>query len=141
MDSAGNLYGTTQAGGAASCCGVVYEVPAGGGSESVLYSFRGHHDGANPYAGVVRDAKGNLYGTTKVGGGNGNDCRHFFGDGCGTVFKVTPRGKETVLYSFLHSHGANPEAPPFIGPHNTLYGTTPSGGKYKDGVLYAVKLK
>jgi len=140
MDGAGNLYGTTGAGGAESCCGVVFEVPAGGGSETVLYSFRGGHDGANPYAGVVRDVKGNLYGTTKVGGGSGTGCKRvYFGDGCGTVFKLTPTGEETVLAHFYKKHGRLPEAPLLLGKNGELYGTTIEGGKFNLGVVFKVK--
>jgi uncharacterized repeat protein (TIGR03803 family) len=140
MDGAGNLYGTTIDGGVASCCGVVFEVPAGGGSENVLYSFRGGSDGANPVAGVVRDAKGNFYGTTEVGGGSGNGCKHvLFGDGCGTVFKLTPAGKETILYHFFGRSGQLPMAPVMLGKNGALYGTTSTGGKHKDGVVFEVK--
>jgi uncharacterized repeat protein (TIGR03803 family) len=138
MDTAGNLYGTTEAGGAESCCGVVFEVPAGGGSESVLYSFRGGSDGQWPVAGVVRESKGNLYGTTEAGGGD--RCkRALFGDGCGTVFKLTPRGKETVLYSFHGKHGELPVAPLLLGKNGALYGTTPDGGADQDGVAFELK--
>lgn len=74
-DSAGNLFGTTSAGGKASCagtggCGVVYEVDLSG-QETVLYSFTGGADGANPYSGLVADPAGNLYGTTSAGGKGG----------------------------------------------------------------------
>src|SRR6516164_6791975 len=64
----------------------------------VLHSFAGYPtDGANPYAGLIRDAAGNLYGTTSAGGTNGSAC---FGLGCGTVFKLSPGGTESVLYKF-----------------------------------------
>ena len=61
-DSAGGLYGTTDDGGPAGA-GVVYKVDAAG-QETVLYSFTGGTDGGYPYAGVIRDSAGNLYGTT-----------------------------------------------------------------------------
>jgi uncharacterized repeat protein (TIGR03803 family) len=138
MDGNGNLYGTT-AFVSDNCCGVVFEVPAGGGSENVLYSFRGGSDGADPMAGVVRDDKGNLYGTTWVGGGSGNGCKHvLFGDGCGTVFKLTPAGKETILYHFFGRSGQLPVAPVMLGKNGALYGTTSAGGKHKDGVVFEV---
>jgi len=77
-DSAGNLYGTTGAGGTTGS-GVVYELDAAG-QETVLYSFTGY-DGRNPYAGVIRDSAGNLYGTTCYGGKRGG----------GVVFKIEPQ--------------------------------------------------
>src|ERR1700722_4529662 len=64
-DKAGNLYGTTMAGGVAGA-GTVFVIPAAG-KERVLYSFTGVPDGLNPEAGLVRDASGNLYGTTTAG--------------------------------------------------------------------------
>jgi uncharacterized repeat protein (TIGR03803 family) len=88
LGSGGNLYGTTYQGGASNA-GTVYEVSASG-EETVLYSFTGGADGGNPYAGVVADSSGNLYGTAYNGGANGY----------GTVYKLTPAGQETVLHSF-----------------------------------------
>jgi uncharacterized repeat protein (TIGR03803 family) len=140
IDGAGNLYGTTFNGGSADSQGVVFEIPTGGGSERVLYSFRGGSDGANPMAGVVRDAKGNLYGTTEVGGGNGKGCKKIqFGIGCGTVFKLTPGGKETVLFAFSRKSGKLPEAPLLFGKNGDLYGTTTEGGKNNNGVVFELK--
>jgi uncharacterized repeat protein (TIGR03803 family) len=139
MDGAGNLYGTTGFGGA-NTSGVVFEVPAGGGSENVLYSFRGGSDGALPVAGVVRDSNGNLYGTTEIGGGSGKGCKHVqFGAGCGTVFELTPAGKETILYHFYGRRGQLPKAPLLLGKNGALYGTTTEGGAHKDGVVFEVK--
>src|SRR5262249_42321718 len=98
-DAAGNIYGTTLAGGT-SDQGVVFKLDTTG-RESVVYNFTGGADGGYPYAGLVRDKKGNLYGTTYLGGLSGQ----------GTVFKVTPAGKETVLYSFTGgADGGNPTA-------------------------------
>jgi len=90
LDAQGNLYGTTLSGGAYYMYGTVFKVDAAG-NETVLHSFGrpGSDDGANPLAGLVRDAQGNLYGTTV----NGGHC-------CGTVFKVDSTGRETVLYNF-----------------------------------------
>ncbi len=83
FDAAGNLYGTTVAGGTHRQ-GTVFELTpqAGGGwTENVLYSFKNNGtDGARPYAGLVLDAVGNLYGTTYQGGTHGY----------GTVFEITP---------------------------------------------------
>ena len=90
QDAAGNLYGTTQAGGS-NGVGTVFKLDASG-TETVVYSFTAGTDGGFPLAGLVRDEAGNLYGTTLFGG--------VFACGCGTVFRLDPTGKETVLYSF-----------------------------------------
>jgi uncharacterized repeat protein (TIGR03803 family) len=96
LDSAGNLYGTTYAGGAAGK-GVVYKVtPAG--QETVPHSFTGAPDGANPYAGVIADPAGNLYGTTYVGGITTGECFQY--SGCGIVYQLDTAGQETVLHAF-----------------------------------------
>jgi uncharacterized repeat protein (TIGR03803 family) len=76
-DSEGNLYGTTAA-GARWNCGTVFKVDKTG-KETLLYVFTGGSDGASPYAGLVQDAQGNLYGTTTGSFGTG-----------GTVFKIAP---------------------------------------------------
>jgi len=130
LDTAGNLYGTTRAGGAYSnCtnCGTVFKVTPSG-TETVLYSFAGPPgDGANPYAGLILDKASNLYGTTAYGGSSSNtEC----GFGCGTVFKLTPSGTETVLYSFAGppGDGANPYAGVVRDKAGNLYGTTYAGG-------------
>jgi uncharacterized repeat protein (TIGR03803 family) len=78
IDAQGNRYSTTEIGGAYLEGSVVEVTPTG--TERVLYSFRGHADGKTLEAGLIRDAQGNLYGTTYEG-------RRY---GCGTVFKLTP---------------------------------------------------
>jgi uncharacterized repeat protein (TIGR03803 family) len=129
-DAAGNLYGITSSGGSlARCggygCGVVFKVdPAG--KETVLHSFAGYPtDGAFPYAVLVRDAAGNLYGTTSRGGSG--SC--LGGNGCGVVFKLDTTGKETVLHRFT---GGADGGIPYVGlvrdTAGNLYGTTYSGG-------------
>ncbi len=87
-DRAGNLYGTTKEGGS-SDFGTVFEVDTSG-TETVLYSFTGGNDGGYPYASLIRDPAGNLYGTTEAGGSSA----------VGTVFKLDTSGTETVLHSF-----------------------------------------
>ena len=116
-DAAGNLYGTTEAGGA-SGAGVVYMLDAAG-NETVLYSFTGGADGKNPYGGVIRDADGNFYGTTLLGGAGGYGC----------VYRVDASGNETVLYSFQGGRdGSIPEAGVIRDRLGNLFGTTAGGG-------------
>ena len=126
-DAAGNIYGTT-IGGGASNLGVVYKLDAAG-HETVLYSFPSGPDGYAPFAGVTRDAAGNLYGTT-LEGGSGN---------AGTVYKVDASGHETVLYSFMGGDdGSGPSAGVTLDAAGNLYGTTTYGGAGNAGVVYRV---
>lgn len=125
IDGNGNLYGTTIKGGL-SGYGTVYKVDPSG-NETVLYSFSGGTDGAYPYASLVLDGKGNLYGTTYEGGNL--SCQAPYG--CGTVFKVDPAGQETVLYSFTGAYpdyGISPVGGLVRDAWGTLYGTTTYGG-------------
>jgi len=85
---------------------------------TVLYSFSGGEDGGNPFAGLVMDRDGNLYGTTASGGFSG----------FGTVFKVDNSGNETVLHSFSGLDGAVPLAGLVMDRDGNLYGTTAFGG-------------
>ena len=112
-DAAGNLYGTTSKGGS-SGYGTVFKVSTTG-KETVVHSFTGGANGAYPYAGVIMDTKGNLYGTTSEIGSSGY----------GTVFKVSTTGKETVLHNFTGgAHGAYPYAGVIMDAKGNLYGTT-----------------
>ena len=113
LDAAGNLYGTTNFGGSSNCnlgCGTVFELTpsSGGWKETVLYTFTGGSDGREPYARLLSDASGNLYGTTLLGGNIGSVCS----TGCGTVFKLTHGSSgwtESVLYAFQGgADGASP---------------------------------
>jgi uncharacterized repeat protein (TIGR03803 family) len=121
----GALYGTTFLGGDGAChegCGIAYRATING-TESVLYRFDAAAGGQNPAAGVV-DVRGTLYGTTAVGGGGscGNN------EGCGTVYRLTTSGTETVLHAFAGpSDGADPEANLVVNK-GRLYGLTTSGG-------------
>lgn len=125
LDSSGNLYGTTYYGGG-SGEGVVFEVDTTS-HESVLYSFTGGADGGAPWAGVVRDSSGNLYGTTSDGGASGS----------GVVYEVDTTGHETVLHSFNGSGGDFPNAGVTRDSAGRLYGTTYSGGASGGwGVVY-----
>ena len=121
-DSKGNLYGTAQFMGA-EYAGTVFELTKSG-TEIVLYSFAGGSDGEFPQAGLVRDSEGNLYGTTLTGGGS-TGCS----GSCGTVFKVTPSGSETVLYRFTGgADGGNPLCVLVRDKDGNLYGSTPIAG-------------
>jgi uncharacterized repeat protein (TIGR03803 family) len=130
FDVAGNLYGTTIMGGTGSCfngelhgCGTVFKLDAAG-VETVLYSFQSGADGAYPWASLVIDSAGNLYGTTLEGGLSG----------AGTVFKLDPAGQETILHSFVGSpDGANPYGALIRDGQDNLYGATNAGGFKKCG--------
>jgi uncharacterized repeat protein (TIGR03803 family) len=128
FDAHGNLYGTTQAGGAYGQ-GTVFELKsqAGGGwTEKVLHSFNDNgHDGEVPYASVIFDTTGNLYGTTTAGGAYSY----------GTVYELTPTAggawTEKILHSFNPNTGKDgytPSAGLVFDTHGNLYGTTSSGG-------------
>lgn len=125
VDKAGNLYGTTTAGGS-SKNGTVFKlavptVAGGQWTKQVLYSFGTGSDGAIPVAGVTLDASGNLYGTTSKGGTYGY----------GTVFELSPSGAgwtETILHHFeLKTDGGIPYAGLVLGNGN-LYGAATEGG-------------
>jgi uncharacterized repeat protein (TIGR03803 family) len=130
LDTSGNLYGTTYDGGA-NGKGTVFAVSPSG-TETVLYSFcaqSGCRDGSHPLAGLILDAKGNLYGTT-----------YFGGKGRGTVFEVSPSGTETVLHSFTAkgTDGYYPSADLVLDDKGNLYGTTLSGGANGGGTVFQV---
>ena len=104
-DAAGNLYGTTSEGGAGVCtfgnskvsCGTAFKLDKAG-KQVWLHSFH-YGGGESPMAGLLRDADGNLYGTTVYGGESGSSCGAV-NIGCGVVFKLDKTGKETVLHRF-----------------------------------------
>jgi uncharacterized repeat protein (TIGR03803 family) len=136
FDQAGNLYGTTVEGGAQGYGRTVFQLTPnqnGGWTESVLYSFcslANCADGKAPFAGLIFDQAGNLYGTTAYGGAQGQD-----GQG-GTVFQLTPNQNggwtESVLYSFCSLASCADGKAPFAGlifdQAGNLYGTTVGGG-------------
>jgi uncharacterized repeat protein (TIGR03803 family) len=141
-DGAGNFYGTTWEGGMACAgaeygCGTVFELSpngSGGWDETVLYSFTGGEDGANPlYSYVLFDSLGNLYGTTNRGGTNG----------AGVVFELSPMGKswkEIVLYNFCSQKGCTdgsaPENGLIMDTAGNLYGVTAQGGSDSAGTVF-----
>ena len=141
FDSAGNLYGTTTTGGSGSCnggCGVVFELQPSSGnwSESVLYSFTGGADGAQPSAALSFDSTGNLYGTSVLGGNAGSNCSY----GCGVIFKLTKGSggwTESAVYTFSGGNdGAYPYASVVFDTSGNLYGTTSGGGSYGKGTAF-----
>jgi len=125
FDKAGNLYGTTSAGGLYGH-GTVFELSPtpSGWTETVLYSFTGGADGDSPWGGVVIDAAGNLYGSTKYGGDD-PWCN------CGTVFQLTPSEggwTETVLHTFSgNPDGMAPNGLVLVADEQ-LFGTATYGG-------------
>jgi uncharacterized repeat protein (TIGR03803 family) len=128
--SDGNYYGTALAGGGAND-GTVFMITAAG-VETVVYSFAGGSDGESPKAKLLLASDGNFYGTTQFGG-TGHS---------GIVFKLTPEGVETVLYSFTGgSDGAIPRGDLVQGSDGALYGTTFSGGISGRGVVFRLTLQ
>ena len=99
FDASGNIYGTTAAGGMYADYGTVFELLAGSHKEKVLWNFNGA-DGSQPFASLILDGAGNLYGTTYQGGQSG-DCP--YGQGCGVVFEVNPSGTPTSTTTALTS--------------------------------------
>jgi len=142
-DRHGNLYGTTFEGGAYGY-GTVFRLspPAKGQTqwtETVLHSFaatvNGTIDGCYPFAGVIADKSGSLYGTTYGCGGytNGNS------DGDGSVFKIAADGTESLLYGFSGGNdGMNPKAPLIEDKSGNLYGTASAGGAENDGIVFKI---
>jgi len=141
FDGAGNLYGTTMYGGLNNCngglgCGVVYELspPASGTgpwTETVVHTFTNGSDGASPYAGLVADSDGNLYGAAFYGGNfTSTHCVNY---GCGVIFELSPAGEgaltEAVLYAFTGAQdGGYPFGTLTRDSEGNLYGTTVAGG-------------
>jgi len=130
-DRAGNLYGVTLFGGGSTDCGIVFELsPQANGTwtESILHSFTGGSDGCYPYAAVILDLHGNLYGTT-LSGGIGPCANQ-----CGVVFELSPPSvsgaawTESILHTFNSKDGANPQASLTMDSTGALYGTTAGGG-------------
>ncbi len=134
IDGAGNLYSTTSGGGT-YYAGTVFEMTptAGGGwTKQVLYSFGPGTDGEGPYAGLIFDGAGNLYGTTTGGGTYGS----------GAVFELTPAAgggwTEQVLHSFNGTDGVDPVAGLISDAAGNLYGTTQFGGSNNNGTVFEI---
>lgn len=132
----GNFYGTTQTGGP-NGGGTLFKITSAGALTTV-WGFGAGTDGAMPSSGVIEASDGNFYGTTSLGGtiqscGGGEDPY-----GCGTIFKVTPSGVETVLWDFgFGGNGASPDPLSLAeGPDGNFYGVTRGSGTAGDGTLY-----
>jgi uncharacterized repeat protein (TIGR03803 family) len=123
LDKSGNVFGTTEDGGTGqNCgaygCGTAFEVSAGG-SETILHSFTGGSDGEVLYGPLLLDKRGNVYGMTAEGG-TYND---------GTIFKVTPKGTESIVHAFAGgSDGYFPMGGLIADAEGNMYGTTYAGG-------------
>jgi uncharacterized repeat protein (TIGR03803 family) len=138
-DASGNLYGTTQWGGAYNS-GTVFRLSPGANhkwTKTILRSFNDNgHDGYSPYASLIFDKNGNLYGTTNLGGSSGKGCG---GQGCGTVFELTPgsggKWTETILHNFKDNgrDGFKPWGSVVFDGSGNLYGTTNAGGPTTEG--------
>ena len=132
FDTAGNLYGTTSAGGSVNS-GTIFELtnPTSHVTESILYSFPGRSSGSAPYTGVIFDSEGNLYGTASFGGSGGD----------GTIFSlknVNGQWTESVLNTFNGSNGSEPIGNIVFGAAGELYGTASSGGAHGIGEIFEI---
>ena len=131
FDSAGNLYGTTNMGGSGNA-GTVFELSSAGTgwTENVIYSFpQDGSEGVRPFAGLIFDQSGNLYGATTEGGPAGG----------GTVFKLTPSNggwEYSLLYSFTGKFACGPMATLVMDAAGNLYGTTFCEGAHGDGSVF-----
>jgi uncharacterized repeat protein (TIGR03803 family) len=131
-DGDGNLYGTN-VGGGVNIAGTAYRLKPNG-TIKVLHAFSGGDDGGNPVGGLILGADGNLYGATSSGGAGGASV--------GTVFRLSPSGKEKVLHSFDSdvdiNDGFRPSAGLIMDVLGTLYGVTATGGASGAGTVFRV---
>jgi uncharacterized repeat protein (TIGR03803 family) len=127
-DAAGNLYGTTENGGGMHDAGTIFKVDQTG-NETVLHTFyTTPGDGSIPEATLIRDAAGNLYGSTAFGGTYG----------FGTVFKYDTAGNETVLHSFNGTDGKYPQGGLAMDAAGNIYGTCQQGGTFRLGTVFKI---
>jgi uncharacterized repeat protein (TIGR03803 family) len=133
--SDGNFYGAAAFGGQGDCsglagtgCGTIFKITSAG-KLTTLHVFD-VTDGGNPEAGLIQATDGNFYGTTVIGGANGD----------GTVFRMTPAGKLTTLHSFNNTDGANPYSSLTQATDGNLYGTTNQQGANGNGTVFKITL-
>jgi len=146
FDVAGNLYGDLSIGGKATAknpypAGALFQLapPTAkkGWTQAVLYTFTGGKDGAQPTGGLLADTAGDLYGTTFLGGAEGD----------GTVFKLfkPAKGKrawrQKILHSFTGADGAQPFAGLIADRNGNLYGVTTAGGQTNQGTVFELTAK
>jgi uncharacterized repeat protein (TIGR03803 family) len=144
LDSSGNLYGTTSTGGKPTTAnpypaGTVFELKPVAGktawAETVHYTFKGGADGSEPTGALHADSKGNLYGTTFLGGA----------DGDGTVFELKKgtgkNWRKIILYNFTGNDGDQPFAGLVADQAGDLFGVTTAGGQNGQGVVFELKAK
>jgi len=142
IDSHGNVYGATEAGGPMQG-GVAFEVTAGtsGWTETVLHDFGENTDGAMPLAGLTLDTHGNLYGSTFYGGGLGTCGSAWPPSTCGTVFALKPNSNggwtEIILHRFSGgADGSLPIGGATLDPNGNVFGVTDSGGRNNSGTVF-----
>ncbi|MGA9470993.1 MAG: choice-of-anchor tandem repeat GloVer-containing protein [Terriglobales bacterium] len=141
VDNEGNVFGTTETGGDNNFSeGTAFEITPSG-VEKLLYSFDSLSTGVLPFGGLIRDAGGNFYGVT-AGGGDYADKSLCRGSGCGTVYKLTPTGAETVLFAFVdfkrpqNYEGTRPFGPLLRDANGNLFGTVGGFGRKTAGAVF-----
>ena len=132
----GNFYGTTDRGGDLTCasngCGTVFKItPAG--KLTTLYAFNDPKSGSP--SSLVQGIDGNFYGTFPYGG----DLSCYSGQGCGSIFRITPKGKLTILHNLHLTEGAQP-GPLVQGTDGNFYGTAQSGGSHNGGTVFSLSV-
>ena len=125
--SDGSFYGTTSGGGVNAGVGTVFKITSAG-TETVLHSFGVGTDGVNPMGSLIQASDGDFYGVTNGGGVYGS----------GTVFKITPGGSETVLYSFPGTDGSAPVGSLIQASDGNFYGMTNAGGTNTFGIIFRI---
>jgi uncharacterized repeat protein (TIGR03803 family) len=131
--SDGNLYGTTYGFAFSGNAGTVFKITLSG-ALTTLHTFSTTGTGGqSPLAGLIQGKDGNLYGTTSRGSANICTIRPTYDVHCGTIFKITPRGRVTTLASFDQARGFSPSSPLVQGTDGNFYGTTPMGGAVYPG--------